>query len=207
MVLRVGLTGGIASGKTTVSDLFALHNVPIIDTDLVAREVVTPGSVGLKQVVDHFGQQVLSSENQLDRRALRDIVFSDPKQREVLEQILHPLIQSRTAQLLSEVEAGYVILVIPLLIEAKMSEWVDRILVVDVSEETQLQRLCLRDQVGVEQAKAVMSAQLSREERLAYADDIIENDSASLELLSQAVLELHQRYCQLSQTSLQPQTP
>lgn len=199
MVLRVGLTGGIASGKTTVSDIFALLGVPVIDTDIIAREVVAPGTPGLEQVVAAFGTQVIDSHGQLDRRVLRDIVFADPERRVALERILHPLIRSRTARLLATLDADYVILVVPLLIEAGMREWVDRVLVVDVGRETQIQRLCLRDGIAPEQAEAIMRCQLAREHRLSHADDIIANDSDKLEPLRRAVLELDQHYRTLSQ--------
>lgn len=199
MVLRVGLTGGIASGKTTVSDIFSLLGVPVIDTDIIAREVVAPGTPGLEQVVAAFGTQVIDSHGQLDRRVLRDIVFADPERRVALERILHPLIRSRTARLLATLDADYVILVVPLLIEAGMREWVDRVLVVDVGRETQIQRLCLRDGIAPEQAEAIMRCQLAREHRLSHADDIIANDSDKLEPLRRAVLELDQHYRTLSQ--------
>lgn len=207
MVLRVGLTGGIASGKTTVSDIFSLLGVPVIDTDIIAREVVAPGTPGLEQVVATFGPQVLDSHDQLDRRVLRDIVFADPERRVALERILHPLIRTRTARLLATLDADYVILVVPLLIEAGMREWVDRVLVVDVDRATQIQRLCLRDGIAPEQAEAIMSCQLPREQRLSHADDIIVNVSDNLETLRRAVQELDRHYRALSQKQVWSRSP
>lgn len=193
-MLRVGLTGGIASGKTTVSDQFALRGVPIIDTDIIAREVVLPGTEGLAQVVSRFGARVLDDRGELNRRALRDIVFEDSSKLQALESILHPLIKAETANRLVNLTDDYVIIVVPLLIEIGMHNWVDQVLVVDIDPEVQRARLCFRDQIGCAQAQAMMDSQLSRVERLAVADDVIRNSTDDLDALRAAVAQLDAHY-------------
>lgn len=193
-MLRVGLTGGIASGKTTVSDQFSQRGVPIIDTDIIAREVVAAGTEGLAKVVAFFGSRVVDERGELNRRALRDIVFEDSSKLQALENILHPLIKAETANRLAELTDDYVIIVVPLLVEIGMHDWVDQVLVVDIDPQTQRERLCLRDKIGCEQAQAMMDSQLSRAERLTYADDIIHNSAHDLETLQAAVAQLDAHY-------------
>ncbi len=197
-MLRVGLTGGIGSGKTTVSNLFKALGVPIIDTDLIAQEVVLPGKPGHKMVLDHFGKHILNSDDTLNRKLLRKIVFNDEKQRICLEQILHPFILQTISEELQKITHPYCIIVIPLLIEnPKAKEYVDRILVVDCTEEQQIQRTIKRDQISREASLNIINAQASRKERLAMADDVIENNDNINELKTR-VKTLHQKYLELA---------
>ena len=191
--LVIGLTGGIASGKSVVSRFFEQLGVPVIDADVIAREVVEPGEPALAAVVDHFGREVLDDDGRLDRQRLRELVFNDPEKRKLLEQLLHPEIRDRMREKLAHVDHDYAVLVIPLLLEVGQTELVDRILVVDASEDQQIQRAIERDG-GTESAiRGIMSAQLSREQKLSRADDVIENHG-SLEDLRERVGKLHQFY-------------
>jgi dephospho-CoA kinase len=192
-MLRVGLTGGIASGKSTVADMFAGLGAGVVDTDTVAREVVSPGEPGLEAVVAEFGAEILQPNGELDRRALRNIVFSEPERRELLESILHPLIRARTLQLVEELDTPYAIIVVPLLLETGFDELVERVLVVDCPEAQQLKRLCRRDNVGETEAQAMLAAQIDRQARLARADDVVDN-SGDLQATRTQVAALHERY-------------
>lgn len=193
----VGLTGGIGSGKSTVAKLFAEHNVPIIDADLIARELVEPGQPALEKIVDTFGPEVLSRDGSLDRRKLRALVFENATQRKQLEAILHPRIRDNMMERLEAVDAPYAIMVIPLLIDTGYWNMIDRILVVDVDDEDQLQRVMQRDGVTREQAQAIVDSQVSREDKLAAADDVIENRS-DITALRKQVDALHEQYVQRS---------
>ncbi len=196
--LRIGLTGGIASGKTTIANLFADLGVDIVDTDIIARQVVEPGSDGLAEVVQSFGEEVLAADGSLDRRALRRIVFADDARRLELEAILHPRIREEAArQSGRSTSDGYHIVVVPLLTESPMKDDMDRVLVVDCSVETQLARLLSRDAETRQQAERILAAQASREERLSIADDVIVNDS-DLDDARQQVLAVHERYLSLA---------
>ena len=195
--LVVALTGGIASGKTAVSDAFAALGVPVIDTDLIAREVVAPGSPGLAEVVAAFGASIRAPDGSLDRAALRQIIFTNAGARARLEAILHPRIATEARRRLQTVQHPYCILVVPLLVESGLFEDADRILVVDVPEALQIQRLMRRDRADRDQAEAALSAQISREQRLARADDVIDN-SASLVALQASVAELDAFYRELA---------
>jgi dephospho-CoA kinase len=179
---RVGLTGGIASGKSTVAQLFADRGVPVIDLDELARHVVAPGEPGLEAVVREFGPEVLDAAGQLDRQRLRTMVFGDPAARKRLDELLHPLILETAVREAERTGGPYQLLVVPLLVESGLTGWVDRVLVVDCLPETQLERLLARDQGDEALARAMLAAQASREERLAAADDIISNDGAEHEL-------------------------
>jgi dephospho-CoA kinase len=191
--LRIGLTGGIASGKSAAAQVFAGLGIPVIDTDEIAREVVEPGTPGLGRVVDAFGPDVLDSDGRLDRKRLRGVVFKDAVARRRLEQILHPLIRA-TMNARSAAAGGlYQVLVIPLLVESGLASGVDRVLVVDCTEEAQVGRVMQRDNVGAPEARAILRAQASREQRLALADDVIVND-ADLAALERKVRELDDRY-------------
>lgn len=197
-MLTIGLTGGIASGKSTVAELFAALGVPVIDTDVIAREVVEPGEPGLDAVRAAFGPKVLTSEGRLDRRRLREIVFADAAKRRRLESILHPLIRQRTLARLEAVrDAPYAIVVVPLLVETNFGELVDRVLVVDVPVDTQLERLVARDGIDRSAAEAMVAAQTSRETRLAHADDVIDN-AGDLAAARAQVERLHARYVELA---------
>lgn len=191
--LRVGLTGGIASGKSTVADLFAELGVAVIDTDIIAREVVVPGQPALEEIRHAFGESVIEDDGTLDRNAMRRLVFRDPEARRRLEAILHPRIQQETKRQSDEVRGAYQIIAIPLLVESSLKSFVDRILVVDCDEKTQIRRLLARDAESEDQARRILAAQSSREERLAIADDVVRNDG-SLADTERQVAALHERY-------------
>lgn len=195
--LRVAITGGIASGKSTVGNLFAKLGVPVIDTDLIARQVVEPGQPAFTQVVAAFGRDVLDSRGQLDRRRMRERIFSDPTARKRLEAILHPAIRAEMEHQSRAAGGKYQILMIPLLAEGGRHDHVDRILLVDAPEETQIQRLMLRDAVTREQAEASLNAQASRAQRLAMADDVIRNIGREAEL-EERVAQLHELYLRIA---------
>ena len=194
---RVALTGGIASGKSTVADLFAALGVPVIDTDVIAREVVEPGQPALEEVAAAFGPGVLGPDGRLDRRRLRDMVFADPTARRRLEAILHPAIRARMETQSRAAGGPYQLLVIPLLAEGGRRDHVDRVLLVDVPESAQVERLMRRDGSSREQARAALAAQASRAVRQAIADDVIEN-TGGVEDLRARVAELHGEYLRLA---------
>ncbi|MFU8832427.1 MAG: dephospho-CoA kinase [Wenzhouxiangella sp.] len=187
----VALTGGIASGKTAVSDRLAALGAAVVDTDLVAREVVEPGQAGLDRLTEAFGENILTSERQLDRQRLAEVIFADPDQRRILESLLHPLIEARTRELIqARSDAPYVVVVVPLLVESGLFDDADRVVVVDLPEEIQLERLRKRGGISVEQARQMIASQASRQQRLQRADHVIDN-SASLAELDQRVRQLH----------------
>ena len=192
-MFRVALTGGIASGKTTVANMFGELGAALIDTDIIARDVVEPGTTGLGQVIERFGESVLGDGGRLDRRALRDIVFSDDEKRRDLEAILHPLIRAETMHQMQISEGPYQVIIIPLLVESPLKNQVDRVLVVDCNVERQLERLLVRDVESTAQAQRMIDAQSSREDRLALADDVIMNDG-DIDFTRQQVAEVHQTY-------------
>jgi len=196
--LRIGLTGGIASGKTTVAQRFMELGVPVIDADEAARAVVAPGTPGLVKVIERFGGGVLAENGELDRRALRDLVFSDPGARRDLEGILHPLIRANMEQGAQKAAGPYLVMAIPLLVESGSFDRVDRVLVVDVDEALQVQRVLARDGGSSEQARAMVASQASREARLAAADDVLLN-AATVTDLRQSVDRLHERYLLLAE--------
>jgi dephospho-CoA kinase len=195
--LRVGLTGGIASGKTTVANLFAARGIVVIDTDAIAREIVEPGQPALDRIVEAFGRGVLDASGALDRRRMRTLVFADPVERRRLEAILHPLILEEMMRRSAQARGLYVILVIPLLAETESRSYVDRVLVVDCPVEVQVARLLARDAENERQALAMIASQATRELRLALADDVILNDG-DLEKLETQVEALDGRYRELS---------
>ncbi len=199
-ILRIGLTGGIASGKSTAADLFAARGVPIIDTDKIARDVVEPGQPPLERLVERFGPGILTPDGHLDRPKLREIVFSDPKARADLEALTHPAIGSAVEALAAAAGGPYQILVIPLLVEKGLAGRFDRVLVVDCPEEMQLERLQKRDGSSSEQARAMLNAQASRAARLKAAHDVIHNES-DVAALREQVATLHQRYLDLAAKS------
>jgi dephospho-CoA kinase len=197
---RVALTGGIASGKTTVADLFAGLGVPVVDTDVIARQVVEPGQPALSEVVAAFGPDVLDAEGRLDRRRMRALVFADPSARQRLEAILHPAIRAEMERQSRTVDGPYQLLVIPLLTEGRRRDHVDRVLLVDVPEELQIERLMMRDGVTHEQARASLNAQATRAERLAIADDVLRN-TGRVDRLRDEVAGLHRKYLELAAAS------
>jgi len=192
-ILRVGLTGGIASGKSLVADLFAAHGAPVIDTDIIAREVVEPGTAGLAEVVRKFGSEYLTGDGQLNRSLLRTRVFADAQSRAQLEAIIHPRIRAATLHQADNAGGPYQIIAVPLLTETKFHELVDRVLVVDCPTAVQVRRLMERDQESEDSARTMVAAQATRAERLAIADDIILNDG-TIRQLEDAVARLHARY-------------
>jgi dephospho-CoA kinase len=194
----VALTGGIASGKTTVANLFAELGVPLIDTDLIARQVVEPGQPALAAVVAAFGPDILDAEGRLDRRRMRERIFTDPTAKQRLESILHPAIRAEMERQSREAGGPYQVLVIPLLTEGRRRDHVDRMLLVDVPEELQIRRLMMRDGVTHEQAGAALNAQATRAERLAMADDVVRN-TGRVDDLRDEVTKLHARYLALAE--------
>jgi len=195
--LRIGLTGGIASGKSTVAQRFTELGIAVIDADESSRFVVAPGRPGLDKIVDRFGSSILTSAGELDRRALRALVFADADKRRDLEAILHPLIRADMQERAMQAVGPYVVLAIPLLVEGGSRDRVNRVLVVDAEEALQLKRLMARDCVTPAEAHAMLDAQANRESRLKAADDVIRN-SGTIEELREAVDRLHERYLRLA---------
>lgn len=194
----VGLTGGIGSGKSAVSRLFEQRAVTVIDADLVAREVVEPGEPALDKITGRFGQDILLTDGHLNRKALRKIVFATPKQRDWLEQLLHPLIRDRILLKLDQCTSEYAILASPLLLETDQHLLVNHIVVVDVDEATQISRTLARDSTDIEQVRAIIAAQISRDQRTAKADDLIDN-SGSIDALKPQVEQLHKKFLENAQ--------
>ena len=193
----VGLTGGIASGKSTVAARFKELGIPVIDADDSSRLVVAPGQPGLAAVKGRFGAGVFTPAGELDRRELRNQIFADPEKRKVLEGLLHPLIRADMERRADEAAGPYIVMAIPLLVEGHAYKRLDRILVVDVAEEIQLERVIARDGGSLEQARAILSAQASRDNRLKAANDVLDN-SGSVSELRQAVDDLHKRYLSIA---------
>jgi len=197
MSLRIGLTGGIGSGKTTVCKLFSGHGVPVFDADEIARQLVSPGQPALQTIMQEFGEGVIDAQGQLRRDQLRTLVFRDPEKRRRLEQTLHPLIVRELENQACQCHAPYCILSIPLLIEKGLHRLVHRVLVVDCSEALRIQRVMDRDHLTAEQVKAIMQAQVSDETRLEIADDVIVNET-DIAALEKQVAALHEKYLGLS---------
>ena len=196
--LLIALTGGIATGKTAVAELFAQLGVPVLDTDQIARDVVAPDMPALGQLVAEFGAEILDAHGQLDRTRMRERVFSDPSQRRKLEAITHPAIREELARRSAAAGGDYQIHVIPLLVETGRAAAYDRVLVVDCPEQVQIERLMARDSTSRTQAEAILAAQASREQRLNAADDVIEN-TGTLADLQRCVQTLHRNYALLAQ--------
>jgi len=196
-MLTIGLTGGIGAGKTVVAELFAKFGVPIIDADVIARQVTTQGHSSLDALREHFGESIFKSDGSLDRKKLRTIIFDDHKERLWLENLLHPLIRKEIEHQINSIQADYCILVIPLL--SKLSDYpsINRVLVVDTPHELQFERVKKRDQTSAEEVKAILGAQTSRQARLLKAQDIIQNDG-KIEDLEPQVQQLHQLYLRLA---------
>jgi dephospho-CoA kinase len=198
----VGISGGIGSGKTTVTDLFATYSIAVIDADVIAREVVEPGSPALKAIIDKFGQSVIdssigSSSGTLDRAKLRTLVFNDSEIKNWLNQLLHPAIRQQMLLQTQQATSAYCLLSVPLLVENKLYEHVDRVVIVDVDEQTQLQRTLLRDKTNEQQIRAIMSSQATRQQRLVVADDVVDNNG-KVDDLSKQVAQLHKHFLQLA---------
>lgn len=197
----VVLTGGIASGKSTISDKFESLGVPVIDTDVIARSVIEPGTPALRKIVSVFGRDFLNPEGSLDREKMRKLVFANPASRELLESIIHPAIADNVSLQLKEIDYIYCMLVIPLFAESSDYRWVNRVLLIDVPEEIQVQRVMERDNIDLAKAEAILKAQASRKERLSLADDVIVN-TGSIDELDSSVAELHEKYLFLAEAKV-----
>ena len=204
----IGVTGGIASGKSTVANAFAALGAPWVDADDVAREVVEPGEPALETIAERFGREVLNEDGTLNRRALREIVFADAGERRWLESVTHPRIRERLIEHLARLQASdspYVLLVSPLLFESGQSEMTDRTLVIDVPEALQIARTAARDDVDEAQARAIVAAQMPRTERLARADDVLDNGGSEA-AMRRRVAELDRHYRELATRPATPNT-
>ncbi|WP_430009798.1 dephospho-CoA kinase [Methylophaga lonarensis] len=201
MTFKIGLTGGVASGKSTVSELFAAHGVAIIDADEISRELVEPGMPCYREIVSYFGNAALMPDNTLNRAWLREKVFTDEQHRQRLEQILHPAIKQQLRIRADNCRSAYCILSVPLLIEAGLQTTVDRILVIDCTPTTQMERLLQRPGIDAQMAEAIIATQVTPEQRLNFADDVIRNDDTRESLVA-AVEQLHFKYLNLSEQSL-----
>lgn len=197
VMLRVGLTGGVGSGKSTVAALFAGHGVPVIDTDDIARTMVASGKPAHREIVSAFGPQVLNAAGEIDRARLREIVFHDVAERKRLESILHPRIRVDVIERMRAITTGYCLVVVPLLIEAGFTDLVDRILVVDADEDLCIARASARTGLGKPEIRAIQASQINRRERLRHADDVITNNTDSMHL-EREVARLHSAYLALA---------
>lgn len=198
-MLKIGLTGGIGCGKSTVANIFAQLNAPIIDADQIAHRLVEKGQPALAQIQQEFGTAILNSDGSLDRKKLREIIFSEPEKKQKLESILHPLIyqaiQTELEQL--QLNTSYCIICIPLLFETGMAGFIDRVLVIDCPVETQIARVRLRDNLTLETIQSIIDSQVSREFRTTHADDLIDNTETAARLAEQ-VKRLHNLYLSIS---------
>ncbi len=199
--LRVGLTGGIGSGKSTVQTIFVRLEVPVVDADQIAREVVAPGQPALRELVELLGPEILTGTGNLNRSRVRELVFGNTELRRRVEAILHPRIRKTMEDWVQNLETSYCVLSIPLLLETGQTDLVDRILVVDVPRELQIKRASARDHATPEEVARIIDAQLPREERLARADDILRNDT-DLRSLENQIRRLHDLYLKLSNSHL-----
>lgn len=197
--ITIALTGGIGSGKTTVANLFKELNIPIIDTDIIARQIVEPGQTAYDAIIKKYGKTVLTEQGELDRKKLSDIIFQDSSKRKELENLLHPLIYKEINRLIETLDCLYCIVVIPLLVETGQVSEFDRVLVVDVEPETQVFRTIVRDNIDADKARIIMKNQASREQRLTIADDVINNNDTDRTDISSQVHQLHEKYMNLAQ--------
>ena len=195
--LIIGLTGGIGSGKTTVANEFAKLGISIVDADVIAREVVAVGSAGLAKLTQHFGEEILTSDGTLNRASLREIIFSNETERLWVNQLLHPMIRTQMLEQCQAAASPYALMVVPLLFENGLDKLVSSTLVVDVPPELQLRRTSQRDGVSASQVQRIIDSQISREQRLAQANDIITN-SGDLSELHQQITQLHTKYCAMA---------
>ena len=196
--LLVGLTGGIGSGKTTVADLFGALGVPLIDTDLIAHALTAPGGAAMAAIAREFGDAVIAADGRLERAAMRALAFADPDARRRLESILHPMIREETQRRIAAAQGPYAIVVVPLLVESgTWRRWVDRVLVVDCPVEVQVARVIRRSGLAPSQVEAIIAAQASRAQRLAAADDVLDNGGEA-DALPDQVRALHERYLRLA---------
>jgi dephospho-CoA kinase len=196
-MLIIGLTGGIGSGKSTVTQLFADFSIPIIDADVIAHQITQPNQPALKLIAENISNEILNSDGSLNRDKLRALIFSQPHQKQQLENLLHPLVYAEIAAQIAELNTAYCIVSVPLLIETQKNQMVDRILVIDCPEQQQIQRVMQRSQLTEVQVHAIMATQASRAQRQAVADDIIDNSNSFIHLAEQ-VKKLHNSYLLLS---------
>ena len=200
---KIGLTGGIASGKSTVANLFSDLGIEIIDADEIAHSITSKQGSAYNKIVKHFGEGILGDDKNLDRKKLRTMIFNNSELKRDLEQIIHPEVYAIINQKINASQEPYQIIVIPLLIETSYQNFVDRVLVIDCSMETQLARLINRDDETMKNARKIIANQIERNERLKFADDIIENEKkTSTNVLKNKVLQLHETYLELSEKSL-----
>ena len=196
--LKIGLTGGIASGKTTISDYFKALGIPIIDADVISHEVTKPNGSAFEEIISSFGSNILDESGLINRKKMRSIIFDDASKKEILEGIIHPKVREEMFNLVSQSNDHYLILSVPLLIETGMNKMMDRILVVDCSVETQIERLIQRDKINLDEAKSILRNQTNRSTRLKVADDLIINEkNVTLTDLEKEVFELHRIYSKL----------
>ncbi|MGG7794765.1 dephospho-CoA kinase [Klebsiella aerogenes] len=206
MGYTVALTGGIGSGKSTVADEFAHLGVTVIDADIIARQVVEPGTPALLAIAERFGPQMINDDGSLNRRRLRERIFAHSEDKAWLNALLHPLIQQETRRQMQASTSPYILWVVPLLVENRLTDKADRILVVDVPKETQIERTIRRDGVSREHAEHILAAQATREQRLAAADDVIEN-MGSADAVASHVARLHDKYLMLASQAASQEKP
>ncbi|HHH0060495.1 TPA: dephospho-CoA kinase [Yersinia enterocolitica] len=202
MTYIVALTGGIGSGKSTVANAFANLGVPLVDADIIARQVVEPGMPALMEIASRYGETILHTDGTLNRAALRKKIFSEPQEKAWLNSLLHPLIQQETQSQLANIDEPYVLWVVPLLVENGLHHRANRVLVVDVAPEIQLARTMARDSITHQQAEDILASQVSRQQRLTCADDIIDNSGDPIVIAPQVTL-LHQQYLKLAAAAQQ----
>lgn len=196
--LKIGLTGGVASGKTTVSDFFKGLGISVIDADVISHEVTQPDGSAFEEIISSFGSNILDENGLIDRKKMRAIIFDDASKKEMLERIIHPKVREEMFDSVSQSNDHYLIVSVPLLVETGVNQMMDRILVVDCSEETQIERLIHRDKITLDEAKSILRNQTSRSNRLKAADDLIVNEkNVTLNELEKEVLELNERYSKL----------
>ena len=196
--IKIGLTGGIASGKTTVSNFFKQFGAEVIDADVISHQVTKPDGTAFQEIISSFGSSVLDENGLIDRKKMRKIIFDDVSKKEMLERIIHPKVREEMFNLASQSNDHYLIVSVPLLVETGMNEMMDRTLVVDCSEETQIERLMHRDKITLGEAKSILRNQTNRSTRLKASDDLIVNEkNVTLNELEKEVLELNKLYSKL----------
>jgi dephospho-CoA kinase len=200
-MLKIGLTGGIGCGKTTATHCFTKLGVPVIDADEVSHALVEPGMPALQQIRQIFGRKTIDHSGSLNRKVLRDIIFSNPIQKKKLESILHPLIYEEMQRRLDCLHNDYVILSIPLLLETKMEHFVDRILIIDCPVKVQIERVISRDKLDTERIQSILDSQVTRQQRILSGDDVIDN-SGSIAVLEESIKKLHNSYISLCKNSI-----
>ncbi|BCL47117.1 MULTISPECIES: dephospho-CoA kinase [Citrobacter] len=206
MRYTVALTGGIGSGKSTVANAFADLGINVIDADIIARQVVEPGQPAHMAIAEHFGSALIAPDGSLQRRMLRERIFASPEEKSWLNALLHPLIQQETRRQFQQATSPYVLWVVPLLVENALYKQANRVLVIDVTPETQLLRTMQRDDVTREHVEQILAAQATREARLAVADDVIDNNGAP-DAIASDVARLHARYLQLASQFVSQEKP